>query len=227
MGVVLSARIAGGRAGVVRRPGSSTMRKTTSESKFESFLAKSGLAFEKIAETASPRPDYLVHAGNLELIFEVKELAEDQNFGIVPDPAHPHVRLNQSILGDHVRKKITSSRRQVRFGTDQGIPSILLLYNNLDPFHRFGTLDEDFEVAMYGEYTLSLDNRTGTVTDGYQGRNQSFREDRNTEFSAVGKLYPSYGGLSVTLFENAYAQVKLPYERLPSCFDLRRVGVAQ
>jgi hypothetical protein len=44
---------------------------------------------------------------------------------------------------------------KVQYGAKQGIPSVLLVYNNLDPLHLFGTEDHDFIAAMYGEYTLS------------------------------------------------------------------------
>ena len=53
-------------------------------------------------------------------------------------------------MGDHIRSKIAEARRQVQYGAKQGIPSVLLVYNNLDPIHLFGTEDQDFISAMYG-----------------------------------------------------------------------------
>ena len=201
--------------------------KTTSEGAFEDFLTEKGLTFEKIQEAATPRPDYLVRAGDLELIFEVKELADDDNFGVVSDPSRPDIRSHSNTIGDHVRRKIASSRKQIRFAAEQGIPSVLLVYNNLDPLHMFGTENLDFISAMYGEPTLLLNRRTRAVEDAYHGRNQSLREDRNTEFSAVGKLYPDGGKLAVKLFENVFAQVKIPYEKMPACLELHRVEITQ
>src|SRR5216683_563577 len=118
--------------------------KTISEMAFEGFLTENRLAFDKIREAATPRPDYLVHVGDLRLVFEVKELAEDENFREVHDPASPVIRVHSRILGDHVRGKISEAKKQIQYAAKQGLPSILLIYNNLDPLHLFGTEDEDF-----------------------------------------------------------------------------------
>ncbi|MDQ6760691.1 MAG: hypothetical protein M3Z32_12635, partial [Acidobacteriota bacterium] len=66
--------------------------KTKSEKLFEQFLTANGVLFERIEEAALPRPDYLVSVGDRGLVFEVKEIAEDKNFGAVADPAHPHTK---------------------------------------------------------------------------------------------------------------------------------------
>lgn len=57
--------------------------KTKSEELFEKFLEANSVPFEKIKEDSTPRPDYLVSINDLKLVFEVKELAEDENFGAV------------------------------------------------------------------------------------------------------------------------------------------------
>ena len=82
--------------------------KTKSEAVFESFLISNNIAFEKIQEAASPRPDYSVHIGTLKLIFEVKELAEDEN---LKDRAKGY----KITIGDHVRRRIEGSRRQIQY----------------------------------------------------------------------------------------------------------------
>ena len=61
--------------------------KTKSESLFEGFLATNNLPFEKIEEDTTPRPDYRVSVGGSGIIFELKELVQDENFGVVKDPA--------------------------------------------------------------------------------------------------------------------------------------------
>jgi hypothetical protein len=33
--------------------------------------------------------------------------------------------------------------------------------------------------------------------------------------------------MNVTLFENPFAKVKIPYEKLPSCFDVIKVEVTR
>jgi hypothetical protein len=201
--------------------------KTKSEALFEDFLAVNKLPFEKIKEEATPRPDYLVWVGSVQLVFELKELADDENFGAVKDRAHPHIRSHSRTLGDHVRRRIERSKEQIQYGAKQGIPSVLLVYNSLDPlFQMFGTELMDFAAAMYGEYTILLDKQTRTPSDWFSGAKQLLQQNKNTSFSAVGHLCDRGGKTRVTLVENIFAKVKIPYDQLPPCFDLARIEVS-
>ena len=201
------------------------LTKNISEAAFETFLSENGLSFEPIEEASTPRPDYLVHVGQLKVIFEIKELAEDENFREVHDPASTIIRVHSRILGDHVRKKMSDAKKQLQYAAKQGLPSILLIYNNLDPLFLFGTEDHDFITAMYGGYTLTINKASKkAVGEPFYGRNQSLSEIKNTSFSAVGRLHPKAG---LTLFENAFAKIKIPYETLPPCFDVRRVEITR
>jgi hypothetical protein len=201
--------------------------RTKSEEVFEKFLDDNNLTFEKIEEDTTPRPDYLVSVGNTKIIFELKELAEDENFGVVKDPAHPHIKSNSRTLGDHVRRRIESSKKQIQYGAKQGIPSVLLIYNNLDPvFQAFGTEAMDFRAAMYGEPTIIIDLSTRQSSEMFNGDNQLLQERKNTSFSAVGHLCDLRGSITVTLFENVFAKVTVPYDQLPPCFEVRRIEVS-
>jgi len=201
--------------------------KTKSEEFFENFLSANKLPFEKIKVENTPRPDYLVSAGRLQLVFELKELAEDANFDLVKDPAFPHIRSHSRTMGDHVRSRIERSRKQIQFGADRGIPSVLLIYNSLDPvLQMFGTEPMDFTAAMYGEPTILLDRQTKAASDMFNGKNQLLQQKKNTSFSAVGHLCDRGGRTTVTLFDNIFAKVKIPYDRLPSCFEVPRIEVS-
>lgn len=90
--------------------------KTKSESLFEEFLATNNLSFEKIDVDTTPRPDYRITVGCGEIIFELKELAEDGNFGVIKDPNFPHIKSSSRTVGDHIRRRIESSRKQIQFG---------------------------------------------------------------------------------------------------------------
>jgi hypothetical protein len=201
--------------------------RTKSESLFEGFLATNNLPFEKIEEDTTPRPDYRISVGGSEIIFELKELAEDGNFGEVKDPAYPHIKSSSRTLGDHIRRRIESSKKQIQFGAKQGVPSILLIYNNIDPvFQDFGTEPMDFTAAMYGAYTILINRENRTESDWFNGKDQMLQESKNTSFSAVGHLCDLGGKTTVTLYENAFAKVKVPYGQLPACFDVRRIDVS-
>jgi hypothetical protein len=60
------------------------------------------------------------------------------------------------------------------------------------------------------------------VLDDFQGRNKSFSQDKSTYFSALGRLAPRKGDMTVTLFENMFAAVPIHYEALPPCFEVIR-----
>jgi hypothetical protein len=201
--------------------------KTKSEELFEKFLADNNLTFERIKENTSPRPDYLVSVGNTKIILELKELAKDANFGVVKDQAGPYIKSHSRTVGDHVRRRIESAKKQIQYGAKQGIASLLLIYNNLDPvFQMFGTEDIDFTAAMYGEFTILLDKATGQSSEMFSGKNQSLQERKNTSFSAVGRLCDRGGKTTVTLFENVFSKVKMPFDQLPPCFEVRCVEVS-
>jgi hypothetical protein len=203
------------------------LTKTKSESLFEGFLATNNLPFEKIEEDTTPRPDYHVSIGGSDIIFEIKELEEDGNFGVVKDPSYPYIKSSSRTLGDHIRRRIERSRKQIKFGADQGIPSILLIYNNIDPvFQDFGTEPMDFKAAMYGAYTILINRENRTASDWFNGKDQMLQESKNTSFSAVGHLCDRDGRTTVTLYENVFAKVKVPYALLPACFDVRRIDVS-
>ena len=201
--------------------------KTKSEELFGRFLTDNNLTFEKIKENKTPRPGYLVSVGSTQHIFELKELAEDESFGVVEDPAHPHIKSHSRTLGDHVRRRIESSKKQIQYGAKQGIPSVLLIYNDVDlVFQMFGTEDMDFTAAMYGEFTILIDKATRQSSEMFNGKNQSLHERKNTSFSAVGRLCDRGGKTTVTLFENVFSKVKVPFDLLPPCFEVRRVAVS-
>jgi hypothetical protein len=201
--------------------------KTKSESLFEEFLTVNNLPFEKIGVDTTPRPDYSISVGGSDIIFEIKELAEDENYGVVKDPAHPHIKSDSRTLGDHVRRRIESSKKQIQFGARQGIPSVLLIYNNIDSvFQDFGTEPMDFTAAMYGAYTILLNRETRAASDWFNGKDQMLQESKNTSFSAVGHLRDNGGKTAVTLYENVFAKIKIPYNHLPACFDVPRIEVS-
>jgi hypothetical protein len=200
--------------------------KTKSEELFEQFLTGNNVTFEKIKEDTTPRPDYLVSVGSAEVIFELKELADDKKFGVVKDPKFPHITSSSRTVGAHVRRRIGSSKRQIQFGAEQGIPSALLIYNNIDPIQMFGTESMDFIAAMYGAYTILLNKQTMAASEMFNGKDQMLQPQKNTSFSAIGHLCDRDGTITVTLFENVFASVKIPRDQLPPCFDVPKIEVS-
>lgn len=116
--------------------------------------------------------------------------------------------------------------KQIQSASEKGKPTVLLIYNNLDPLQLHGTENHDFERAMYGELTVVIDRNSGKIADSFHGDNKSFHECKNTSFSALGRLmrhpYSTDETLSVTLFENIHAKVPIDYDALPTCFEVVR-----
>jgi hypothetical protein len=192
------------------------VQKTISESLFEEFLSAHSLPFAPVPVANTPRPDYAVGDGTPwgPLLFEIKELSEDDDFRRTP------LNVSKRKVGEHIRSKIAGSKKQIQYGANQGIPSILLIYNALDTaFHMFGTEDHDFLAAMHGDWMLVMSTVTGQIVDAGYGRNRSFREGHNTSFTALGHLAPLRGALTVRLFPNEYAIVPLPMG-VPKCFTI-------
>jgi len=193
---------------------------TKSEDLFEEFLQSNGVRFSRIGEVkekGAKRPDYLVEIGDLKIMFEVKQLGDDE------DAERAQLTGERSTPGAQLRQRINRSKKQVQFGADQGIASVLLVYNNTDPFQLNGTEELDFRTAMYGELTILIDTQAQETSEFFHGRKNEMQESKNTSFSAVGHLCNRGGTTTVTLWENAHAKVKIPFEQLPPCFAVRRV----
>jgi hypothetical protein len=198
---------------------------TKSEDLFEALLTANGVGFSRIEETQNQkgarRPDYLVENDGLKIIFEVKQLGDDA--------AAERAQLTggwSSIPGVVVRQVIARSKKQIQFGSEQGIPSILLIYNNTDPtFQTRGTDDFDFKTAMFGDVTTLIDKHPDQSSGFFHGLHGELREDKNTSFSAVGHLCDRGGTTTVKLWENPYAKIPLPFDRLPACLAVQRVVI--
>src|SRR3954462_4966599 len=130
----------------MRGPG---MAKTRSEALFEAFLTANSIPYEPVPTVPdAQRPDYRATLGAVAVLFEVKELTENSAYDFETGPGA--CKINSSTLGDHIRGLITRSKKQIQYGAKQGIPSVLVVYNNMDPFQLLGTGPQDFEAAMYG-----------------------------------------------------------------------------
>lgn len=104
------------------------------------------------------------------------------------------------------------------------MPTVLLIFNAWDPCQMFATENHDFEFAMYGALTVSLDRSSGKIVDSYHDKGKSLQPKKNTSISALARLYgPSPdGSVKVTLFENIHAKNQIDYDSLPTCFELVR-----
>ena len=190
--------------------------KTKAEIVFEEFCNSNNLRWEKIKEGENRTPDYKIYLGG-ELVFvEIKQIDKDENFG--PESS-------SRTEGSHIRRRIHSARKQVQVGSNEGAPSVLLVYNNLDPWQAFGTEQHDFIDAMYGERTVVFNKDINAITDSFQGRNRSLEEEKNTSFSAVGLLHKRKDKAGVHVYENVFAKNPLDFSKIPNCIEVTRIKI--
>ncbi len=188
--------------------------KTRSEILFERFLAENQIPYTPLPVEANLRtPDFCVFIGDLKVIFEVKEITGAWDIG-----------LHTGRVGERVRQKINRGKRQMQNKSQEGNPTVLLVFNNHDPLQLFGTEDHDFEHAMYGENSLRMRLDTMEIAGRFHGGRDSMQVNKNTSISALGRLKGGKGDapVTVTLFENFYASVSLDYSNLPHCFKVIR-----
>lgn len=80
---------------------------------------------------------------------------------------------------------------------------------------------------MYGELTVLVNRKTKKASELFNGKNQLLQQHKNTSFSAVGRLCDRGGKVTLTLFENVFASLKLPFDQLlPSCFEIKRIEIS-
>ncbi|WP_172724338.1 hypothetical protein [Neorhizobium tomejilense] len=195
------------------------MAKTRSETLFETWLTSNSLPFRSIsAERGVSTPDYGVTIGEAEIIFELKQIEAGRNWA--------DEMVHSGEVGKFIRDRITKSKRQIQAASKGGKPTVLIIYNDYDPFQLFGTEDHDFEHAMYGADTVVLARESGRLVDRFHGDGKSFQSSKNTSFSALARLRQAGrdAEVTVTIFENMHAAVPIDYVSLPPCFKVVRVN---
>jgi hypothetical protein len=190
--------------------------KTKAEIVFEEFCDANSIRWEKLKEGESRTPDYKINLGGETVFVEIKQIDKDENFS---------TESSHRTVGSHIRRRIHSARKQVQAGSREGAPSVLLVYNNLDPWQAFGTEQHDFIDAMYGQRTVVFDKEKNTITDSFQGGNQSLEGDKNTSFSAVGRLYIAKDRAGVHVYENVFAKNPLNFSEIPNCIEVTRIKI--
>ena len=160
-----------------------------------------------------------IDLNDISIFVEVKQIDLDENFQKTGD-----IRVAHRVIGSHIRSKISESKGQVQVGAKFGAPSILVIFNNLDPLEIFGTEEHDFLIAMFGELTLTKQGKN--FTGYYHGRNSSLREEYNTSFSAVGYLKRGTDKPTLKLYLNPFAKNEINFESIPICIETIKIEIS-
>jgi hypothetical protein len=139
--------------------------------------------------------------GSTNVAVEVEQIASKRGLG--------DRGLSIRNVGWHVRVKISEARNQIRAASHCGMPTVLLIYNAVDPMQLFGTEQHDFLAAMYRDLTVRIVR--GVAQDPFRDRNAALQQDGNTSFSAIGRSMGRRDGVYVTLYENVFARHPLSY----------------
>ena len=122
--------------------------KTESEALFEDFCERHCLDWAPVETGATKTSDYCLRFGSSTVFVEIKQIESEDGFKTNG--------VSSRTVGAHVRRKIAEARRQLQGVSRRGSPTILLIYNSVDPIQLFGTETHDFLCAMYGELTVRL-----------------------------------------------------------------------
>ncbi len=190
--------------------------KTKSELIFEKFCFDNSILYESIMVSNHVTPDYKIYINNQPIIVEIKQIDSDINFDSING-------VTSRIVGNHVRQKINEAKKQLQSVACNGLPTILLIYNNLDGLQIFGTEQHDFIAAMYGELTVRIVD--GQIKDSFHGRNRSFFPQKNTSFSAIGHLVSRNDGVFIRLYENIFAKNEIQYSDFPNCIEVVKIDL--
>lgn len=199
--------------------------KTKSEGLFEGFLATNKLSFERIEVDTTPRPDYRVSVGGCEIIFELKELAEDGNFDVIKDPTFPHIKSSSRTMGDHIRRRIESSKKQIHLGPSKALnssdlqrhrPCLSGLRHRANGFHRRHVW------RIYDRHKQINQNRVRLVQ--WKGPDAS-REQEHVLRRRRPFVRPWWKDNGHPVRERL-RQGQSPLQPVTVCFDVRRIDVS-
>ena len=197
-------------------------RKTKSEQAFEDYCTAVGIAWTRIDESDTKRPDYSLEIDGRTVIAEVKEV--DRN----PEEQESDRQLEatgfgkslSNTPGQRVRKKITAASKQIKALTKGRHPGILVLtvrsLTLADWFWAFHHVDRQaIMTAMYGlqviQFAVPRDPSISPYSVGSRlGPKKKMTDDVNTSISAVAVLEPTRGGVPrLVIYRNLYAAIPI------------------
>jgi hypothetical protein len=197
-------------------------KQTLSEQLFEDFCVAHQLDWERLSPSSQKgesMPDYAIRIDETTIEVEIKEIESRE--GLNEDGS------GSRIVGKHVRGAIDAARKQVQTSAGRGNPSLLLIYNAIDNWQLFGTEEHDFLAAMYGEITVRFALDKDSFSSAFHGKNARLMHDKNRSFSSVGHLKKiASAATEITLYENIYARIQMPFARMPACFEIKRIEIA-
>jgi hypothetical protein len=185
---------------------------TESESLFEDYCKQHGIKYERVVPGITKAPDYRIFVDGNKIVVEIKEITPNplERQAIKQFDQYGTVRI-KSKLGARIRGKITDAAGKFYEAVQNGVPSILVIYDGVR-LHKH-TSPVDILAGMYGELYFPV---VGTQDSALQigeiqsGHRKKMTPDHNTSMSAVAVLTKlNRGVLDLAVYHNCYARVPL------------------
>lgn len=205
---------------------------TKSEVLFDVYCAAIGYLSEPIAESDEKTPDRDVHAGDVRLIVEVKELAPNgEDRRMIEELRTRRWTIGGDRPGRRASSLIKRASKQLGRYRDRALPCVLVAFDNrqVDGFRPslVSPLESGFlDHAMYGLHAVTRAvPREGWAEPEFVGETRGGRRqmtsDERTYISAVSVLHehPDDGQPYLSTFHNYFAAVPLPRSVFASARD--------
>lgn len=212
------------------------MQSSKSEKLFPVLCHSLGLMAQKVPERVTKTPDFKVSGPFGVFYAEVKDLTPSPNERRTLEEFRDRGMLATAVkaeLGRRASGMINEARYQLREVKDQGLPGVIVLYDNIrledgTNLCPLGPLSPDhITAAMFGKWVvdLKISNGTGAILDRNDkcGPNENFTATRKTYVSAVVVLCDYFGPLTATLYHNPFASVPLPLAvfKGSNCYNMK------
>ncbi len=190
------------------------LKHTKSERLFEKFAQKQGWNISKIPKSPTKSPDYDVFINNKRMIFEIKEIVENEddkrNKKLLKEGGYPVISKTP---GQYVRAKIISAKKQLKEFKELKIPMLVVLYDN--SMNQFAKLEQyELLAGMYGLESVILalpqDKRQSPYSVGMKyGKKSQTNRLHNTSISALAVIVENDNSLVLDIYHNKHASAPL------------------
>ncbi|MBZ5512550.1 MAG: hypothetical protein LAN70_15460 [Acidobacteriia bacterium] len=187
---------------------------TESEELFEEFCHSNCVVVEKVVPESEKTPDYLVRHRDAAIIVEVKQFdataAERRTLLKSPDELDESDAFYDGRPGDGVRSKINSAMPQLKRLSGGKIPTLLVLYDNVQLWPEICDAYA-IKVAMYGVESILITPEPApeggaTVVARWHGPRRKATRLANTSLSAIALLLLDGERLRMNIFHNFFAR---------------------
>jgi hypothetical protein len=193
------------------------MEKTESELAFEEYCESNAIPFHRLPTSQQQSPDYMIEGCGGAVVVEVKQFNDsEEDIARLARVREGVTRCHPDTTDARVAEKLKTAANQLRGHSKAGLPTVVCLWDA----RTLGILGSDnVKIAMYGEervvVSMNMEHRENDIVSPiHPGGNQKCTPRMNTSLSATAILRMHLGELTLAVFHNHFARVKLPKERL-------------